>query len=358
MEDQIKKRFFILYRLLTSKIVYHTAFWLSLFILLFLSKNSSNPAHLSIILQIGQISFFMVLVYFNIYYLVPKFLSTNKIFIYLINLLALVILVTCARVVLEFWLYTGNYDKQNDVLSFGQIVFFILHFFIALASTVFVSSSQWIRNAREKQELKTEQIQTELKFLKSQINPHFLFNILNSLYALTLKKSDMAPTMVIKLSEMMRYMLYECNEKRVPLEKEINYLRNYLDLEKLRIGNKMDVHLNVTGDQENKFIAPLIFINFVENSFKHGGINGSNPKGHVYLDIDIKEDEIHFVLENSKPHRMSENKLLKAPGGIGLKNVKDRLDLVYNNNYKIKIKEDDDIYSIDLALQLDNKNLI
>lgn len=297
----------------------------------------------------------MALVYANIYYLVPRFLVSNRILIYLINLISLVLLVTLARVVFHFWLLTGFKDRQLDLLTDGQVILFVLHFFIALASTVFFISSQWVRNAREKQELKTEQIQTELKFLKSQINPHFLFNILNSLYALTLKKSDMAPTMVIKLSEMMRYMLYECNEKRVPLEKEINYLRNYLDLEKLRIGNKMDVSLNVNGDLEDKYIAPLIFINFVENSFKHGGINATNAKGHVYLDIKVDAEEIHFILENSKPLRLMETKSLKAPGGIGLKNVKDRLDLVYNNNYKIKIKEDDDIYSIDLVLQLDNQ---
>lgn len=355
VEDKIKNRFFILYRLLTSKIVYHSAFWLGLFIFLFLIKQDNNSIIYAIILNIGQVLLFMALVYANIYYLVPKFLVNNRILIYLINLISLVLLVTSARVVFHFWLLTGSLDKQFDLLTDGQIILFVLHFFIALASTVFYITSNWVRNAREKQELKTEQIQTELKFLKSQINPHFLFNILNSLYALTLKKSDMAPTMVIKLSEMMRYMLYECNEKRVPLEKEINYLRNYLDLEKLRIGNKMDVSLNVNGDLENKFIAPLIFINFVENSFKHGGINATNSKGHVYLDIHVNEKEIHFILENSKPLRLMETKTLKAPGGIGLKNVKDRLDLVYSNNYKIKIKEDDDIYSIDLVLQLDNQ---
>lgn len=358
MEDKLKKRFFILYRLLTSKLVYHTAFWLTLFILLFLINRERSNLVLTLTLQVIQHIFFMVLVYTNIYVLVPKYLSNNKIFAYLVNLLALVILVTCARIVCQFWLLSGRHEAQNELLYIGQVIIFILHFFIALASTIFVISSQWVRNAREKQELKTEQIQTELKFLKSQINPHFLFNILNSLYALTLKKSDMAPTMVIKLSEMMRYMLYECNEKRVPLEKEINYLRNYLDLEKLRIGNKMDVELNVNGELEGKYIAPLIFINFVENSFKHGGISGNKSKGHVTLDISVEEEEIRFNLENSKPLRIGETKSMKAIGGIGLKNVKNRLDLVYANNYKINIREDDDIYSIDLALQLDNKNVI
>jgi len=355
LEDKIKNRFFILYRLLTSRLVYHTAFWLGLFIFLIILERDSGHFMLSVSRQIGQVLFFMALVYANIYYLVPRYLSKNKILTYLVNLLALIILVTFARVVFEFWIYTGWPQSQNNLLYEGQILIFILHFFIAIASTVFVISSQWVRNEREKQELKTEQIQTELKFLKSQINPHFLFNILNSLYALTLKKSDMAPTMVIKLSEMMRYMLYECNEKRVPLEKEINYLRNYLDLEKLRIGNKMDIELNVHGDLDDKYIAPLIFINFVENAFKHGGIGANKTKGHVRLDINVEDHVIHFLLENSKPLRLQESQALRPAGGIGLKNVKDRLGLVYANNYTIKISEDADIYSIDLALLLDNK---
>jgi len=356
VEDKIKNRVGGLYKFLTSKVVYHTAFWLTLLIFLIFLENRNSGFGLSIIAQLGQVVFFMILVYFNVLVLVPRYLSKNRIAIYLTYLLSWVLLVTFARVVFEYWLYWGFQSLQNRLIYGDQIIYFFLHLFIAIASTLFVISIEWVRSEREKHEMRTEQIQTELKFLKSQINPHFLFNILNSLYALTLKKSDMAPTMVIKLSEMMRYMLYECNEKQVPLEKEINYLRNYLDLERLRIGNKMDIELNLHGSLDDKFIAPLIFINFVENAFKHGGISARKSKGHVKLDITVDDRIIHFVLENSKRMRMPENKSLKPSGGIGLKNVRERLNLVYPNNYTINIREDEQIYSVELTLLLNNLN--
>lgn len=345
----------MLYKLLTSRVVYHSAFWLTLFVFLVIIQKNTTGFWLAFIAQLGQIGFFMILVYTNIIYLVPKFLSRNKIFIYLTYFMSLVILVTLARVVYEYWIYS-NYDNyRNNLIYIDQFIYFILHFFIGIASTLFIISTQWVRSEREKQEMKTEQIQTELKFLKSQINPHFLFNILNSLYALTLKKSDLAPTMVIKLSEMMRYMLYECNEKRVSLEKEINYLRNYLDLERLRIGNKMDIELEIEGDLQQKYIAPLIFINLLENAFKHGGIGANMDKGHVRLKIIVDDNVIHFSLYNTKPIRSLESKQLKPAGGIGIQNVKNRLDIVYSNNYSIKIKEDAETYGVELTLLLDDK---
>lgn len=355
MEDNFKKRFFRLYKFLTSRVVYHTGFWLGLFFLLLLIEQHEGEWLQELLKQLGQIFFFMALVYTNIYVLVPRYLSQNRLFIYLSYLISLTLLVTFARIVFQYWLYSGNEAEQFSLLHEAQPLIFILHLFIAIASTIFVISFQWVRNEREKKELLTQQMQTELKFLKSQINPHFLFNILNSLYALTLKKSDLAPDMVIKLSEMMRYMLYECNERIVPLEKEINYLRNYLDLERHRIGNKMEITLEVNGDMEDKYIAPLIFINFVENSFKHGGIMESGQKGWVRLTINIDEKDIHFKLENSKAFRLKETKELMQSGGIGLKNVRDRLNLVYGINYDLEITDGPEVYSVNLKLQLDSK---
>ena len=120
----------------------------------------------------------------------------------------------------------------------------------------------WARQLRERQVLQTQTMQSELRFLKSQINPHFLFNTLNNLYALTLKKSDKAPEIVIKLSEMMRYMLYDCNEKRVPLSKEVKYIKNYLDLEGLRQGKNVTINFETEGSITDQKIAPLLFIPF------------------------------------------------------------------------------------------------
>jgi len=211
--------------------------------------------------------------------------------------------------------------------------------------------NDWLLTQREKQELQAQTLQSELKFLKSQINPHFLFNTLNSLYALTLKKSDQAPEIVLKLSEMMRYMLYECNVPMVPLQKEVNYLKNYLELEKLRQGKKMKINLQVEGEAKNQRIAPLMFIPFIENCFKHG-ISNQITDGYVNILLEIENENIEVTIENSKaPTRPSTTG--KKSGGIGLVNVKRRLNLLYPDKHELKVDEDPNTYTVNLVLELD-----
>jgi len=211
--------------------------------------------------------------------------------------------------------------------------------------------NDWLESQREKKELQSQTLQSELKFLKSQINPHFLFNTLNSLYALTLKKSDQAPEIVLKLSEMMRYMLYECNEREVPLSKEINYLKNYLELEKIRQGKKMEINFAMDGEVDHQKIAPLMFIPFVENSFKHG-ISNQISAGYVNIFLEINKNEVNITIENSKTASMPSPSGKKS-GGIGLVNVKRRLDLLYPDKYDLNIDEDPNTYTVKLCIDLE-----
>ncbi len=194
-------------------------------------------------------------------------------------------------------------------------------------------------------------MQSELKFLKSQINPHFLFNTLNNLYALTLKKSDKAPEIVIKLSEMMRYMLYECNEKRVLLSKEVSYIRNYLDLERLRQGPNVEINFDVVGNVADQKIAPLMFIPFLENSFKHG-LNSQISKGFVNIKLEVNEQHVDFFIENSKAEKLPTIEHRRS-GGIGLVNVRRRLNLLYPEHYDLDIKDNPTTYAVNLKLDLD-----
>jgi len=195
-------------------------------------------------------------------------------------------------------------------------------------------------------------MQTELRFLKSQINPHFLFNTLNNLYALTLKKSDEAPEIVIKLSEMMRYMLYECNEKRVLLSKEIHYIRNYLDLERIRQGKNVNITFTVEGSANNEEIAPLLFIPFLENAFKHGL---SNQIDHGFVDIrmHIEKDMVSFFIENTKAPVRPQADPNRKSGGIGLVNVHRRLNLIYPEKYDLRIDNHPNTYAVELTIELD-----
>lgn len=350
MESAIKNQFLLLYKILTSKLFYHIAFWVALFLLLFLISYSGQHLLLFLTIEAIQIGCFMLVVYTNINILVPRYLKQDKILIYFIYLICLTLLITLMRVTIQYWLLTDQPALQHQLIYQDQLFIYLLHFLIGVASTAFIISSRWVRTEREKREIKTQQVESELKFLKTQINPHFLFNILNSLYALTLKKSDQAPEIVIKLSEMMRYMLYECNENQVPLSKEIKYIQNYLDLEKLRIGNKMDIHLEINGDPDNIEISPLIFVNFIENAFKHGGKIALQEKGFVHLQIDIVEPYIHFKLSNSKPQLPANSPDKLRMGGIGIKNVRERLNLLYPGIHDLQLKDLPEKYEINLKL--------
>lgn len=209
----------------------------------------------------------------------------------------------------------------------------------------------WYANKQAQQVLLQDKLQAELKFLKTQIHPHFLFNTLNNLYALTLKKSDLAPAMVLKLSELINYMLYECREDDVLLEKEIKFIRNYIDIERLRYGDKLDVDIRVRGDANGRKIAPLLLLPFTENCFKHGA-SLELDQSWVKLDIEVLPDRTLFKVENNKvsTNGEAEKNEDRIPRGIGINNAKRRLDLLYPGNHELKIINGDETFLVILSI--------
>jgi two-component system, LytTR family, sensor kinase len=193
--------------------------------------------------------------------------------------------------------------------------------------------------------IKKEKITMELAYLKSQINPHFLFNTMNNLYGLSLSEPDKTPDVILKISEMIRYMLYESNEERVPLTKEIEYLNSYIELEKIRYEGQTFVDFTVEGNTNNKLIAPLLLISFVENIFKHGNIQDSHNQ--VVISIKIEENQLIFKQRNAVAIREKDKM-----GGLGLKNVERRLFLLYPNKYTLHVKNENGIYESELILKL------
>lgn len=342
-----------LYRIFSQRIVYHSIYWLVyLFIITFFQSIAGSYAYgFYFSNELIKIAFYAIGVYFNLFYLIPNYLTNKKFVIYCILLVLVTIILTPLQV---FFLYikVNQFPEYQITLKQSQPWFFILTFLVVSLSTVFKIISDWVRHQRERKELQTESMQSELRFLRSQINPHFLFNTLNNLYALTLKKSDDAPEIVLKLSEMMRYMLYECNERRVFLSKEVNYLRNYLDLERLRQGKNTEISFHVNGDIAQQKIAPLMFIPFLENSFKHGASNHLAEGGFVRIVLNVEEHKVHLFIENSKPE-VPVKHTGKRSGGIGLVNVKRRLNLLYPEQYKLKIEEQPTTYTVNLYLGLD-----
>lgn len=339
-----------IYGLVTNPYVYHSIFWLSLFLVLNLLSSGHSQVWIGLANELINLLFYILLVYINLLYLIPSFLRTKKYFTYLGSLLIIVIIFTPIQSLVSYVIFSSNELAQYDILhnlnwAFAQ------SFIVVSASTVLKIITDWLRNNQQTQELERKHIESELQFLKTQVNPHFLFNTLNNLYALTLKKSESAPEIVLKLSELMRYMLYECNEKKVSLRNEVKFLQNYLELEMLRQPKGIDIQLNVKGQIKNQEIAPLIFIAFIENSFKHG-INANIEEGFVHIFLDIHEEEISFSVVNSKQEALTTIDRKVKSGGIGLVNVKRRLEILYPNKYKLEIKETPKTYEIKLLMNL------
>jgi len=212
----------------------------------------------------------------------------------------------------------------------------------------------WIKQ-KESQQLTSAKASAELQLLKAQVHPHFLFNTLNNIYSFTLNASPKAPAMVKKLSGLLQYIIYECNQSTTPLEKELKMIQDYMGLEKVRYGDQMDMQVDIRGDYAGKKIAPLLLIPFVENSFKHG-TSKMLSRSWVNLNIIIEDEIFYLMLTNSKP----EEYINPAPnGGIGLTNVQKRLHLLYPGLHKLKMSEEPEHFTVllEIDLRLANERL-
>jgi LytS/YehU family sensor histidine kinase len=277
--------------------------------------------------------------YFNRYYAIPKFYFQKKFNIYI------PIVVCCLTALLLFLQTDPGYNPifgsqfifATTVFNFSVIVRFLMIFLLSLG----ISSYNRLKEA-EKQSLKTE-----LSYLKSQINPHFLFNTLNSIYALSVKKSDSAPESITRLSSIMRYVITDGSQEFVPLEKELNYISSYIELEKLRLTNKVELSYTVNGDATGKQIAPLIFIPFIENAFKYG-VSTSHPS-RIAITISIENNSVFLNVENTK---ITTHSVQGSSTRMGIENSKKRLGLLYPGKHELKITDENNIFKVQLRLKL------
>ncbi len=336
-------------KLLERSVARHVLFWLFIALLLTLLEGANAGFWFVLSNEVINVIFYGLIVYFNFNYLIPNYLTRNKFLTYAALLIAAALIITPIKAIIFYMKFAAHPLTRSELIE-NLNWYFLVNFFVAGASSIIKIVADWARQIRERQELENQTMQSELRFLKTQINPHFLFNTLNNLYALTLKKSDDAPEIVIKLSEMMRYMLYDCNEKQVPLSKEISYIQNYLDLERLRQSKNADIRFEVQGEVTDQQIAPLMFIPFLENSFKHG-LTNTIHKGFVHIVLTVEGRHISFFIENTKP----DTKPLqdrKRSGGIGLVNVRRRLHLLYPGKYELTVKDNPNTYCVMLEMDL------
>jgi hypothetical protein len=343
-QDLLKNRFF-----------YHFSYWgvIYLFYILIFSLDPENDktfAENSVNILISFVPILPV-IYFNLLFLMPNYFFTKKYLQYAISL-SLGIIASVPILFFVWNILAEDPAEFKEEFTNNKTVYFLVAIFNIGMNVVFTSglklAKRWFDQQQRNKDLENRTLQSELRFLKSQVNPHFLFNTLNNLYSLTLKKDDRAPETVLKLSDMMRYMLYECNEKQVPLEKEVNCIENYLKLEEIRQGNRCDIQYHLNGVVNGQQIAPLLFIPFIENSFKHG-VNNQIGTGFVHIELDVQGEDLHLTVANGKSGQAKEE---NGTGGIGLENVRRRLSLLYPKKHDLKITEDENTYRVDLKLHL------
>ncbi len=330
--------------------LHHFAFWISFFSFWYFFYNEKLSPGSAFANAFVTVSVQGLVVYFNMYFLFNKLFKQK---LYLSYVISLILSISLASLIWALALNSASIMTNHVALDIWTLQFFAGGF-ASISFTLGITMSlkmvrQWYERERVTENLERINMETELKYLKMQINPHFLFNSLNSLYALTLQKSDKAPELVLKLSEILRYVLYDGSEKWVALDKEINYLRSYLDLEKIRNGDRLKFIFNVNGNPGSKQIAPMLFLTFLENSFKHG-ISQKADGGYVEIDMEIFDDHLNFSIRNSKP-KEKEKRLNGKSGGIGLENIKKRLALLYPDKHTLHMTDDGEQYIVKLILR-------
>lgn len=328
-----------------KKTVIHILVWLSFLTLILLQSYQLNTEISNRIFLGTFLNVFIF--YINYGFLVPKFLLKKRTFIYIICVTAIIaITFMTIRFLLPiegFQIPNRNIGTVGPLKSLFPILFSAAFIITGTALRMY---EEWIINIRNKKEVEAKQNLTKLESLKNQLNPHFLFNSLNSIYSLTTKKSDEAPEAVITLSELMRYMLYRTNDKFVPLQQELDYIDNYIKLQRLRIANNKDVKIKIEGNVSTQQISPLLFISFIENAFKYG----TDYSGHTEVDISIfiEGDDLIFKCSNIIGGRNKN----EEDSGIGLSNTKERLKLLYPEKNILTIKEENNRFIVVLKLKL------
>ncbi len=288
------------------------------------------------------------LFYFNLLILVPYTFGRKKYLLYFISSIGTIFIFWVIKYLIaisfkDFILMVGPGHRQiqKSVLQYAISTIFVSGLMLFF-SMVYYLVKDWFLNDKIKRELENQTLTAELAFLKSQINPHFLFNSLNNIYSLVISNSEKAAESIQKLSELMRYMLQENKDNRTDLSIEINYLNNYMEMQKLRMAKPDNIQMTISGKCEGKRVMPLLLISFVENAFKHGDF--SEP---IILNLNIEETKLIFKLSNKKNLRNKD-----TSSGIGLKNIKRRLDLLYASKYFLDIVENDGNYEVNLELEL------
>jgi two-component system LytT family sensor kinase len=323
------------------RLIFQTILWILWIVVPIISAHDERGRLFSIAMipvALSNIPLFLI----NSEWLIPKVFRKKGIGYYLLSLLVLVVLYGFFQTLFKEWLVEDLQHKRSLFWMFVPVIF------VTAISTGYGFINYLLREEKNRQEEQQERLQSEVSFLRSQISPHFIFNVLNSIVYLIRIKSDQAEKVTLELSELMRYMLYESGDQQVPLAKEIGYLENYVELQKVRFGEDVDINLVVEGNRHGTVIEPMLLIPFVENAFKHGVGLVENPSINIHLTIN--EKDLIFTVTNKKTTDTAAEK--DDASGIGLRNVSRRLELLYPERHQLTFSDHNGLFEVILIVQL------
>jgi len=309
---------------------------------------NSNLVFRAILPNIG----FALAVYINLYVLIPRYLKANN---YIFYTFWLILLLAASSSVIQlsivFFLQTKNFSEQ--FFSLFSSHYFTAAFYVGITS-LFKFVKDWIQLQQinlKLSQIEREKLEAELNTLKSQLNPHFLFNCLNNIYSLALNNSPKTPDIVLKLSEMMRYVLYESRENFIPVKKELDFLSNFIELQKIRLNNKIDISYTIEGKIPDLKVIPLIFEPFIDNAFKHG-IHHPADQPFIHIEVIFIDSLMKFSVRNNFRH-LNSNKPDAKSSGIGLKNIEKRLNYLYQpDEYNYEVTKSESLFEVRIQVQL------
>ncbi len=334
----------------------HVLSWLAYGMLIFYFQSRLFDIGEALIHTLRLLAIHMMVFYVNLMIFLPKIFERGKYLYYAIVVIAIIISVHYLIVYTNDLLPKPDFSELRGKgkpssglrpflwLIFGSVVNSILMLFFS--TIVWITTENRKRKQREAS-LIHEKLQSEMQFLKTQINPHFLFNALNNVYSLSYNKSPQAPKMIMKLSEMLRYVVYDTSEKKVSLGKELSYIQHYVDFQKLKIGKDIRVDLTMDQVQHDAMIEPMLLIPFIENAFKHSNIE-SNPGSEISIHISTANNSLEMKVLNNLGTDVSNG----SEKGVGIENVKRRLELAYPGKYELTQEVKDEMYHVRLKIDL------
>lgn len=343
-----------------NRIYSYCVYWMLYFLLFWLIESSHKQDYLNVFK--GNITGLPLKIFFVILVLewqMEKYLFKNNTAVFILLYLILLLIFSFLQRVIDNYIIIDyinpGWTKEPLIKSPAFLYNVIKYTFVAAIPFNIKLFAYWSSEQKRAQQNEAKKMQAELNFLRNQFHPHFIFNVLNSLYSKILNGSPTAGDIVLKISSLLRFTIYDINTATISLDKEINYLEDYIALQRIRFDRQLEVSFTVDGDVTNKIIEPFLIIPFIENSFKYC-INGDTETGWITIFIALKDDTLTVKIENSLPgnhpatKNRSNDKLNES--GIGLQNVKKRLDLLYPDSHTLKITEDADSFFVSLKLKL------